>query len=140
LTINRTKTRVVNMSQKGQSVDFLGFTFRYDRDLAGRDQRYLNVFPSKKALARLRDRVREMTGSNRCWLPIDELIGQLNGMLQGWKNYFRHGYPRVAFRRVNWFVLQRLVGHLQRRSQRAYRIPAGLSFYAHAQALGLQLL
>jgi hypothetical protein len=81
-----------------------------------------------------------MTGSNRCWMPIDEMIGQLNRMLAGWKNYFRHGYPRVAFRQVNWFVLQRLVGHLQRRSQRAYRIPAGTSFYAHTQALGLRLL
>lgn len=140
LTINRTKTRVVNLNQPGASLDFLGYTFRYDRDLDGREHRYLNVFPSKKSLSRMRERVREMTGSNRCWMPIDEMIGQLNSTLQGWKNYFRHGYPRVAFRHVNWFVLQRLVGHLQRRSQRAYRIPAGTSFYAHAQALGLQLL
>jgi RNA-directed DNA polymerase len=140
LTINRTKTRVVNLNQQRASVDFLGFTFRYDRDLLGRDHRYLNVFPSKKSLSRLRNRVREMTGSNRCWMPIDEMIGQLNRLLVGWKNYFRHGYPRLAFRQVNWFVFQRLVGHLRRRSQRAYRPPAGVSFYAHVQALGLQLL
>jgi RNA-directed DNA polymerase len=140
LTINRKKTRVVNLNQVGASVDFLGYTFRYDRDLAGRDHRYLNVFPSKKSLSRVRDRVREMTGSNRCWMPIDEMIGQLNRRLQGWKNYFRHGYPRVAFRHVNWFVLQRLVGHLQRRSQRPFRVPEGQSFNAHLQALGLQLL
>jgi RNA-directed DNA polymerase len=140
LTINRTKTRVVNLNQVGQSVDFLGYTFRYDRDLLGRAHRYLNVFPSKKSLSRLRDRVREMTGSNRCWMPIDEMIGQLNGMLQGWRNYFRHGYPRMASRHVNWFVLRRLAGHLQRRSQRSYRIPEGTSFHAHLQALGLQLL
>jgi RNA-directed DNA polymerase len=140
LTINRTKTRVVNLHQQRASVDFLGFTFRYDRDLLGRDHRYLNVFPSKKSLSRLRNRVREMTGSNRCWMPIDEMIGQLNRLLVGWKNYFRHGYPRLAFRQVNWFVFQRLVGHLRRRSQRAYRPPAGVSFYAHVQALGLQLL
>jgi RNA-directed DNA polymerase len=140
LTINRAKTRVVNLNQQRASLDFLGYTFRYDRDLAGRDHRYLNVFPSKKALSRLRDCVREMTGSNRCWIPIDELIGQMNRMLSGWKNYFRYGYPRMAFRHVNWFVLQRLADHLQRRSQRAYRIPAGTSFYAHTQALGLRLL
>jgi RNA-directed DNA polymerase len=140
LTINRTKTRVVNLNQVGQSVDFLGYTLRYDRDLLGRDHRYLNVFPSKKSLSRLRNRVREMTGSNRCWIPIDELIGQLNGTLQGWKNYFRHGYPRKAFRHVNWFVLRRLAGHLQRRSQRAYRSPEGTSLNAHLQALGLQAL
>jgi hypothetical protein len=34
----------------GTSVDFLGYTFRYDRDRFGRSRRYLNVIPSKKAL------------------------------------------------------------------------------------------
>jgi RNA-directed DNA polymerase len=140
LTINRTKTRVVNLNQVGASLNFLGYTFRYDRDLIGRGHRYLNVFPSEKALARLRDKVREQTDSNRCFIPIDELIGRLNWLLSGWKNYFRHGYPRMAFRDVNWFVLRRLAGHLQRRSQRAYRIPEGHSLYAHMQALGLRLL
>jgi len=140
LTINRKKTRIVNLNQPQASLDFLGFTFRYDRDLLGRRHRYLNVFPSRKSLRRVRDRIRELTGSNRCWLPIDELIGQLNRELHGWKLYFRHGYPRVAFRQVNWFVGRRLAGHLQRRSQRAYRIPAGSSLYAHLQALGLRQL
>lgn len=140
LTINRKKTRVVNLNQIGSSVDFLGYTFRYDRDLLGRDQRYLNVFPSKKSLAHLRDKVRNQTGRNYGWMPIDVLLGRLNRLLRGWKNYFRHGYPRMAFRDVNWFVLLRLVKHLQRRSQRSFRVPEGQSFPAHLQALGLHLL
>ena len=45
LTINRSKTRTVDLKQPSASVDFLGFTFRYDRDLFGRGGRYLNVFP-----------------------------------------------------------------------------------------------
>ncbi len=52
LTINRDKTRVVRLSEPQASLDFLGFTLRYDRDRKGRSHRYLNVFPSKKALAR----------------------------------------------------------------------------------------
>ena len=140
LTINRKKTRVVDLSQPGASVDFLGYTFRYDRDLRGRSHRYLNVFPSKKSLANVRDKVRTLTGGNYGWMPIPEMIGRLNRVLSGWKNYFQHGYPRKAFRDVNWFVQQRLSGHLQRRSQRAYRLPEGQSFYAHAQALGLKRL
>ena len=36
LEINREKTRVVNLQEEGASLDFLGFTFRYDRDLQGR--------------------------------------------------------------------------------------------------------
>jgi RNA-directed DNA polymerase len=140
LTINRKKTRVVDLNQVGASVDFLGFTFRYDRDLRGRDYRYLNVFPSKKSLSRMRDRIRELTGSHRCWMPITEMIGQLNAVLLGWKLYFRHGYPRMAYWHLNGFTMQRLTGHLRRRSQRSFRVPEGRSFYAHLQALGLQQL
>lgn len=140
LTINREKTRVVKLNRPGESLDFLGYTFRYDRDQYGRDKRYLNVFPSKKSLARLRDKVRAMTGSQTGWMPIDELIGRLNGMLRGWERYFQHGYSRQAFGQVNWFVMDRTIRHLRRRSQRPYRPPEGKSFYAHVRDLGLRAL
>jgi len=39
---------VVDLREEGASLDFLGYTFRYDRDLKGRDRKYLNVIPSKK--------------------------------------------------------------------------------------------
>lgn len=51
LSINREKTKGVDLKQQGGSLDFLGFTLRYDRDLYGRSQMYLNTFPSKKAVA-----------------------------------------------------------------------------------------
>ncbi len=41
LEINREKTRVVDLREKGASLDFLGCTFRYDRDLKGRYQKCL---------------------------------------------------------------------------------------------------
>jgi len=140
LTINRKKTKVVRLHQPQASVDFLGFTFRFDRDLRGRARRYLNVFPSKKAQQRLRSRLREMTGPQRACLPIPLLIAEVNQVLRGWSHYFSHGYPRMAFRKVVNFVLQRLTNHLQRRSQRPFRPPEGVTFYAHLQQLGLQLL
>ncbi len=138
LTINREKTRVVNLNQPMASVDFLGFTFRYDRDLHGGSHRYLNVFPSKKAQARARDKIRELTSSRRCFMPITQMIGETNGWLRSWANYFRHGYPRMAFRRVNWFARDCLIRHLQRRSQRPSRPPEGTTYYAHLQTLGLR--
>ena len=48
LTINREKTRIVKMREPGESLSFLGFKLRYDRDQFGRDRRYLNVTPSDK--------------------------------------------------------------------------------------------
>ncbi|WP_439650245.1 group II intron reverse transcriptase/maturase [Aquisphaera insulae] len=140
LTINREKTRVVNMNEPGQELNFLGFTLRYDRDRYGRDRTYLNVTPSDKAMARAREKVRELTGPGRCFMPIVQMIGELNRWSKGWGGYFRHGYPRQSFRAVNRFMRERLTRHLNRRSQRAYRQPGGVSTYAHLQSLGLQAL
>ena len=140
LTVNREKTRIVKLTRPGESLSFLGFTLRYQRDRFGRDHRYLSVSPSAKAMARAREKVRELTGPRRCFVPIPAMIEQINRFTKGWGGYFRHGHPRDRFRELNWFVMLRLTRHLQRRSQRPYRPPAGESFYAHLRRLGLQTL
>jgi RNA-directed DNA polymerase len=140
LTVNRDKTQTVKLNQPGASLNFLGYTFRYDRDLHGRRHRYLNLCVSAKALQRERDKLREMTGPKQCFVPIPELIDEINKHLAGWSNYFGHGYPRMAFRQINHFVRERLVTHLKRRSQRPYRPPGEKSWYAHLHQLGLQPL
>jgi len=140
LTINREKTRLVNLQMPGESLTFLGFTFRYDRDRYGRLHRYLNLFPSTKAVARARDRIRELTNSQRCFVPIPQVIDDLNRWSRGWKNYFRHGHPSACFRDVNYHLLCRVSRHLHRRSQRAYRLPDGKTAYVHLHDLGLQRL
>ena len=140
LEINRDKTRVIDLKQEGASLDFLGFTFRYDRDRKGRDHRYLNVFPSKKALQRERAKLRELTSGRRCFYPIPMLIEDLNGHLNGWANYFHFGYSRDAFRQINTYVRDRLTQHLKRRSQRPFRPPEGVTYYHQLQRLGLVYL
>jgi RNA-directed DNA polymerase len=140
LTINREKTRVVPLRAPGASLNFLGFTLRYDCDRYGRDRRYLNVVPSAKAQTRARDKLRELTGPRRCFVPLPDLIRDVNRFLGGWGNYFRHGYPAATFHKLNGFVVSRLIRHLQRRSQRPFRPPAGETFYAHLQRHGLRLL
>ena len=140
LTINREKTRVVKLSQPGTSLDFLGYTFRYDRDRLGRRHRYLNLFPSKKALQRERRKLYEMTGPVMCFKPIRVMIAEINRHRVGWKNYFRCGYPRDAFRQINAYAGERLTRHLKRRSQRPYRPPKGISWYEQLHRLGLVYL
>jgi RNA-directed DNA polymerase len=137
LTINREKTRIVNLKENGASLDFLGFTFRYDRDLKGGERKYLNLFPSKKALAKEREQLRQLTSASRCFVPIPELIRELNRHLKGWANYFGHGYSRMAFRHVNHHVRLRLYRHLQRRSQRPFKAPKGTTFYRQMAKMGL---
>jgi RNA-directed DNA polymerase len=58
LQINRDKTRVLDLRQPKQSLDFLGYTFGLARDRYGRSQRYWNLVPSRKALAREREALR----------------------------------------------------------------------------------
>ena len=140
LELNREKTRIVDLKQVGASLDFLGYTFRYDRDRHGRPHRFLNVIPSKKALKKERATLRAMTSSRFCFKPIPVLIDDLNRNLQGWAAYFGFGYPSKAYGSLNFYVQQRLRIHLHRRSQRPYRAPTGLSLYAHLRQLGLRYL
>jgi len=140
LEINREKTRVVNLKEEGESIDFLGYTFRYDRDLRGRGHRYLNVFPSKKSLARERERLRKMTGTRYCFKPVPLVVKKLNRQLYGWSSYFNFGYSRDALREINSFVRSRMAVHLGRRSQRPFRSPEGRTLYEHLDRMGLVYL
>ena len=138
LTINREKTRTIELKEAGSGLDFLGYSFRYEQDRYGRTKRYLNQVPSAKACARERDAVRKLVNARHGHVPIPELIKGVNRQLSGWGAYFNKGRPRAALRRMNWFVFQRLVLHLRRRSQRPYRPPAGVSWYRHIyKQLGL---
>jgi RNA-directed DNA polymerase len=140
LEINRDKTRVIDVRQRGEKLDFLGYTFRYDRDLKGRRQSYLNVTVSEKALKRERQKLREMISKERCFVPLPQMIEELNEHLVGWANYFSYGYPRKGFRQINAYVRQRLTGHVRRRSQRPFRPAHGVSYYAHFNRMGLAYL
>jgi RNA-directed DNA polymerase len=137
LQINREKTRVLDLRGTGQSLDFLGYTFLRDRDQYGRPQRYWNLLPSRKAMAREREALRGLINRHQSHTPLPELIGRVNRHLRGWTNYFGLGYPRGSFRHLNHFVRYRLGQHLRRRSQRGWRARAGVSLYAHLDHLGL---
>ncbi len=140
LAINREKTRVVDLNDEGAHLDFLGFTFRYYRDLHGRPWRYVNVSPSSRALARERQALQQLTDSRWCFEPVPALVRRVNRQIHGWANYFNFGYPRIAFHAINRYAQVRLNRHLRRRSQRRYRAPDGVSFYRHLQQLGLVYL
>jgi RNA-directed DNA polymerase len=138
LEINREKTQVVNLRIVGQSLDFLGFTFRFDRSLYKNwKRRYLNVFVSEKSVAREREKLRELTARRRSCMPIPLMIREVNRQLTGWGNYFSYGYPRKAFRKVNSYLELRLMAHLKRRSQRPFRTPKGRTVHKHLKCLGL---
>jgi RNA-directed DNA polymerase len=140
LQINRDKTRILDLREASQSLDFLGYTFRLHRDQYGRPQCYWHLEPSRKTMDREREALRGLSGPKQCFTPVPELIGRVNRHLQGWSKYFSLGCPRKAFRQLNHFVRSRLGRHLHRRSQRGWRAREGVSLYAHLQRLGLKAL
>ena len=140
LTINRDKTRVTRLTRPKASLDFLGYTYRYERDLYGRGHRYLYAGPSKKALAHERETLRKLTSPKVCFVPIPTLIRQLNKHLRSWKASFRWGHTRRACRAINSYVRERLWLHLQRRSQRPFSPPKGVSAHTLFQRWGLVYL
>ena len=59
------------------------------------------MIPSAKAMGKARERIRELTDRKRNFVPIPQLIGEVNRFLTGWGGYFRHGYPRRQFDKLN---------------------------------------
>lgn len=140
LSVNRDKTSIVRMERPKECLHFLGFTLRYDQDLKGRGWRYLNVMPSKKAVGRLRDKIRQLTHSGYK-KPLAEVIGEVNLVLRGWSNYFHYGYPRATFRDANHFVRCRFRSFLRHRSQRRCKpFRPGESLYRGLKRYGLVYL
>jgi len=142
LTINRRKTRVIHLKPEGDAqLDFLGYTFRYEWGYTDRTRRFLTVSPSAKAIARQKDALRMATDHRRCFVPVSGLVRTVNWQLRGWSNYFSYGFCRWAYRAVNTHAIHRLTLHLQRRSQRPSRPPAGMTYYQFlTRRLGLRLL
>lgn len=138
LILNRDKTSVVDLKERGSSFDFLGFTFRYDRSLRGKG-RYLNIVPSEKSLGRLREKVKTLT-NRYVTAPLEQVIGAVNRLLIGWGGYFCFGYPRVAFKKIDWYVQGRFRRFLRTRSQRRCQQLDGPSLYQALRSEGLVYL
>jgi hypothetical protein len=97
-------------------------------------QRYLRLVDNLVQFgARLRppaETMEMMTDSHQCFEPIPTLVGELNRHLKGWANYFSVGYPSGVYWEIDWYMRGRLIQHLQRRSQRPFRPPKGVSWYS----------
>ena len=139
LEINRDKTTVIHLN-KEQTLEFLGFSFRYVKDRKGRNHKYLEMAPSKKSVAKEREALRDIIDKKYNWMPVPQLIETVNKQVTGWAGYFRKGYYRQAMRDTNHYLRDRLTQHLMRKSQRRYRPPKGISMYRHLYDLGLTYL
>jgi RNA-directed DNA polymerase len=62
---------------------------------------------------------------------------RVESAFESWMNYFSFGYPASAYCEIERYIRNRLIQHLQRRSQRPYRPPKGEPWLQHLARLGL---
>jgi len=123
LTLKDAKTRIVELREGGEGLDFLGFHHRWVRGNtpASRHLCFLARWPSAQAMARARGRIGELTDRSRLGVPVEEVVQDLNGFLRGWAGYFRYGNSAVAFGKISRHAFARLAGFVAKRHQRRTR-------------------
>jgi RNA-directed DNA polymerase len=113
LRLHPDKTKVVDLREGREGLDFLGCHFRARFsgkvwEKYGKIRFYLHRWPSQAAMKRLRFKVRERTDRRRTGMDIRDVIADLNPILRGWGNYFRTGNAARKFRTVDGYVVWRL--------------------------------
>jgi RNA-directed DNA polymerase len=114
LRLSEEKTVITHIDE---GFDFLGFHIQR-KTKRGAGKRYVYTYPSKKALAAIKAKVRALTrgGTNQ---PLKVLLRRLNPVLQGWANYFRHGVSKATFDYLNAYSWRRAVIWLRHKHPRA---------------------
>ena len=101
LTLHPEKTRIVDWRQAG-GFDFLGYHF--ERGMK---------WPRKRSLSKLKETIRAKTRRNE-GCSLTTICEDLNGVLQGWFEYFKHSKSNV-FERVDGYTRARLRSILRKR-------------------------
>jgi group II intron reverse transcriptase/maturase len=108
LRLHPEKTRIVHLARGAEGFDFLGFHHHMRESPKWRGRWYLQAWPSSRALASIRAKVRTRTTPGHASLPLEEVVERLNPVLRGWGAYFRYGNSSRKFAAVDCYVNQRL--------------------------------
>jgi len=144
LELHPEKTKVVDLREGREGFDFLGCHFhaRVSGRLLERGIRryYLHRWPSRRAMNRIRARLRELTDRRRRagMRDIREVIADLNPVLRGWGSYFRTGNASAKFVQIDSYVWRRLLNLMIRRKGRNLR-PGQVDEWTHRWFVGLGL-
>ena len=87
LALHPEKTKIVCLSKGQEGFTFLGFEHRMVESHRYKGRWYLNNWPSPRAMASIKDKVRERTTRSRATWPLGMVVEDLNPVLRGWANY-----------------------------------------------------
>lgn len=112
LTLNENKTRIVDARK--ESFNFLGFAIRVSKGLKT-GKSYPHVCPAQKSLAKIKDRVTQLTSRDRTPIPLEKVVGGMNASLRGWAGYFHYRNSNGVLEKVKVHAEERLRTHLMKR-------------------------
>ncbi|MDO9179289.1 MAG: group II intron reverse transcriptase/maturase [Agitococcus sp.] len=112
LELNETKTRIVDARQV--SFNFLGFAIRVSKGLKS-GKSYPHVCPAPKSLAKIKDRLTQLTARERTPIPLEDIVGSMNASLRGWSGYFHYRNSNGVLEKVKTHAEECLRKHLMKR-------------------------
>lgn len=121
LTVNEDKTRITSSSA---GFDFLGVHFRKQRMVRRPQYTLCYVWPSRRSMQRIRDKVRALVDSNQR-VSLSEKISHLNPVLRGWAAYFRPHNSARAFHKVDYYVWRKPTRWMRCKHQSRTRVIRG---------------
>jgi RNA-directed DNA polymerase len=146
LELHPDKTRRVELRDGKQGFDFLGCHLR--KRLSGaiweRERKrlyFLHRQPSRRAMTRIRQKVKERTPRGRCHADLRVVIKDLNPILRGWGAYFATGNAARSFNQIDSYVYERLRG-LRLKRANGQLVPGTASKWTreYFESLGLHRL
>jgi group II intron reverse transcriptase/maturase len=108
LRLHPDKTRIACLDKGREGFVFLGFEHRMRESTKWRGRWYLQKWPSPRAMASMRAKVRQRTALRLASLPLEDVVGHLNSVLRGWGAYFAVGNSSTKFRAIDSYVHLRM--------------------------------
>lgn len=114
LRLAEDKTMTVHIDE---GFDFLGFRIQRQHK-RGSTKAFVYTWPSRKSLSSITAKVKKIVrqGTNN---PLSRLLHQINGVLRGWTNYFRHAVSKATFAYLHQYTWERIVHWLRSKHRQA---------------------
>ena len=107
LRLHPEKTGVVSLARGAEGFIFLGFEHRMRKSWRT-GYWYLQKWPSPRAMASIRGKIRDRTDRRYTRLPLEYAVENVNHVVRGWGNYFRYGNSAAKFSAIDSYVNERL--------------------------------
>jgi len=140
LRLHPDKTRIAGLKGGAEGFDFLGFHHRLVGSWKRRGRWFLQRWPSNRAMASIKAKIRARTVRGRAHWPLEIVVADLNSVLRGWGEYFRYGNSSRKFAQIDSYVHERLALLTSARHGRSGRNWASRYTYGWVTTIGVYRL